>query len=34
MLLSMHKSVQNDSIKNENKDVLYAAIEGASNIPF
>ena len=34
MLLSMHKSVQNDSIKNEIEEVLYAAIEGASNIPF
>ena len=34
MLLSVLKSVQNDSIKCEIKEAVYAATEGASNIPF
>ena len=34
MQLSMHKNVQNDSIKGEIKEVLYAPLEDASNISF
>ena len=34
MQLSMHKSVQYDSVKGEIEVALYAALEGASKISF
>ena len=34
MQLSMHKSVQYDSIKGEIEVALYAALKGTSNISF
>ena len=30
----MHKNIQNDSVKGEIEETLYAALEGAYNISF